>query len=154
MGGSRVKTWVDGATPLVARILLCLVFIPAAIAKAFDWQGNAEYMRSHGMPLVPFFLGAALVIEAVGTLGVILGWYARVAALVMAAYLVPVSLIFHRLGTSAFAPTQLLKNAGIIGGLLLVGVHGAGPWSIDAWLRRRRDGRASTGRLVRGDDQE
>jgi putative oxidoreductase len=139
MGRSRGKTLVDGAAPLLARILLCLVFVPAAVAKTFDWQGNAEYMRSHGMPLIPLFLGAALVVEAVGTLCVVLGWYTRPAALVMAAYLVPVSLIFHRLGSSPFAPTQLLKNLGIVGGLLLVAVHGAGPWSIDGWLRRRHD---------------
>lgn len=138
MGPSRVERLVDGAAPLLARILLCLVFIPAAVAKAFDWQGNAEYMRAHGMPFIPLFLGAALVIEAAGTLGVVLGWYARPAAAVMAAYLVPVSLIFHRLGSSPFAQTQLLKNLGIAGGLLLVAVHGAGPWSIDAWRRRRR----------------
>jgi len=137
MERSTFKTLADGAAPLLARILLCLVFIPAAVAKAFDWPGNAEYMRSHGMPLIPLFLGAALVVEAVGTISVVLGWYARPAALVMAAYLVPVSLVFHRLGTSPLAPTQLLKNLGIVGGLLLVAHHGAGPWSIDAWLRRR-----------------
>jgi putative oxidoreductase len=125
----------EGAMPLVARILLCGVFIPAALSKAFGWQGNADYMRAHGMPLVPFFLGAALVVEVVGPLCLIAGYRARAAALVMALYLVPVSFIFHPMSGAGGAQTGFLKNMGILGGLLMIAAFGAGTISLDA--RRR-----------------
>ena len=42
----RMSRIAEGVVPLVARILLCGVFIPAAIGKTFGWQGNADYMRA------------------------------------------------------------------------------------------------------------
>jgi putative oxidoreductase len=125
----------EGVLPLVARILMCGIFIPAAIGKSFDWQGNAAYMRAHGMPLVPFFLGAALIVEVVGPLCLIAGYRARLAALVMALYLVPVSFIFHPITKGGGAQTGFLKNVGIIGGLLMITAFGAGTIALDA--RRR-----------------
>jgi putative oxidoreductase len=118
----------EGVAPLVARLLLCGVFIPAAVSKAFNWDANASYMASRGMPLVPLMLGAALAIESVGTICLVIGWRARIAASVMAVYLVPVSLVFHTL-----LGTQFLKNAGIAGGLIMIAVYGPGRLSLDAW---------------------
>jgi len=132
---SGVSRIAEGVLPLVARILMCGVFIPAALSKAFGWQGNADYMRAHGMPLVPLFLGAALVVEVVGPLCLIVGYRARVAALVMALYLVPVSFIFHPIAQGGGAQTGFLKNVGLIGGLLMITAFGAGTLSLDA--RRR-----------------
>ena len=117
----------EGVLPLVARVTLSGIFIPAAIAKAFNWDSNASYMASHHMPMVPFMLACALAIEAVGTACLLLGFRARLAALVLAAYLVPVSLVFHN-----FMGTQFLKNAGIFGGLLMVAAYGPGKLALDA----------------------
>lgn len=122
----------EGVVPLVARVLMCGIFIPAAIGKTFAWDSNVAYMRAHGMPLVPLFLAAALVVEVVGPLLLIVGYRARLASLVMALYLVPVSLIFHPIWAGGMAQTGFLKNAGIIGGLLMVTAFGAGTLSIDA----------------------
>ena len=112
---------VDGVAPLLARLLLVAVFVPAAISKALSWDANASYMASHHLPAVPLLLAAALAIEAGGILCVVLGWHARVAALVMAAYLVPVSFALHD-----FGGTQFLKNLGILGGLLMIAAYGPG----------------------------
>jgi putative oxidoreductase len=112
---------------LVGRILLCGIFVPAAISKALSWDGNAAYMASRGIPLVPVLLPLALAIEAVGTLCLLLGWRARIAATVMAVYLVPVTFACHTL-----LGTEFLKNAAIVGGLILIAVHGPGRLSLDA----------------------
>ena len=127
-----MSRFAEGALPLVARVLLCAIFVPAAIGKSFDWAGNVAYMRAHGMPLAPLFLAPALVIEIVGPLCLIVGYRARAAALVMALYLVPVSVILHPVWKGGMAQTQFLKNAGIIGGLLLIVAFGAGTISLDA----------------------
>ena len=117
----------EGVAPLLARILLCGIFIPAAISKAVAWDGNASYMASRGLPLIPVLLAAALVIEAAGTICLLLGWRARVAAAVMAAYLVPVTFACHDL-----LGTKFHKNAAIIGGLVMIGAYGPGRLSLDA----------------------
>src|SRR3954447_26983635 len=134
----------EGVLPLVARILMCGIFIPAAIGKTFGWSGNVDYMRAHGMPLVPLFLAAALIVEVLGPLCLIAGYRARVAALVMALYLVPVSVIFHPIWKGGIAQTQFLKNCGVIGGLLMVAAFGAGTISLDARRSRLRAANASS----------
>jgi putative oxidoreductase len=137
MKSARMLALQQGALPLVARILLCAIFIPAVIGKTFDWAGNVRYMASHGMPLVTPLLLAALAVEALGSLCVIIGWHARLAALVMAGYLVPVTVVFHNFWTHpGVQQTQFLKNAGIIGGLLMLAAFGPGTLSLDA--RRAR----------------
>ena len=117
----------DGISPLLARILLSGIFIPAAISKAFGWDGNAAYMASRGIPMIPVLLAMSLVIEAAGTICLLVGWRARLAAAVMAAYLVPVTFACHTL-----LGTEFLKNAAIIGGLVMVAIHGPGKLSLDA----------------------
>lgn len=111
--------------PLVARLLLVVIFVPAAYSKATAWDGNASYMASRGIPLVSVALALSLVIEAVGSVCLVLGWRAREAAAVMAIYLVPVTLYCHeRFGT------QFNKNLGIIGGLMMIAAYGPGRWAL------------------------
>jgi uncharacterized membrane protein YphA (DoxX/SURF4 family) len=56
-----------------------------AAAPGTDPAGNAAYMRSPGMVLVTPLLVMALAIEVLAPVGVIGGFWARVAAAVMAA---------------------------------------------------------------------
>jgi putative oxidoreductase len=107
--------------PLLARLLLTVIFVPAAISKATSWDGNASYMASRGIPLVPVALALSLVIEAAGSVCLVLGWRAREAAAMMAVYLVPVTLYCHD-----FMSTQFNKNLGIIGGLMMIAAYGPG----------------------------
>jgi putative oxidoreductase len=111
--------------PLVARLLLIVVFVPAAISKATSWDANASYMASRGIPLVPIALALSLAIEAAGSMCLVLGWRAREAAAVMAVYLVPVTLYCHD-----FFGTQFNKNLGIIGGLMMIAAYGPGRWAL------------------------
>ena len=117
----------DGIAPLFARLLMSGIFIPAAYSKAFAWDANAGYMASRGLPLIPVLLAASLVIETVGTICLLVGYRARLAAAVMAAYLVPVTFACHDL-----LGTQFLKNLGIVGGLVMVAAYGPGRLSVDA----------------------
>jgi putative oxidoreductase len=130
-----------GVFPLIARLLLTLEFLVAVRGKMFGWSGQAAYMASKGMTMVAPLLAAALVIEAAGSLCLILGYRARVAAAVMFVYLSIVSIrlhdFWHQSGQAGgMNETQFFKNMGIMGGLLMIAVYGAGDWSLD----RRRTG--------------
>lgn len=125
----------------LGRAGLALIFLLSGVSKLGNLGGTAGYMSAHGIPVVGFFLAAAIAIEILGGLSVLLGWQARIGALALAIFLIPVSLIFHNFWAAAPAEAQMqmvnfLKNLSIFGGLLFVAANGAGPASIDA--RRAR----------------
>ena len=133
----------DGAFPLMARLLICAIFVQGALGKMLGWQGQAAYMQSHQMPaaLIPAMLGIALVVEAGGVLCLLIGWQARAAAFIMFLYLGAVSVLLHNFWAATGAQaggmqTQFLKNVGIMGGLLMIAAYGAGKLSIDAKRNR------------------
>jgi len=128
-------------TPLVARAFLALIFLVVGVGKIPGWEGTVGYMASKGMPLIPLFLAAAIAVEVLGGLSLLLGFKARWGALVLAAFLVPVTLIFHGFWALEGMERQMqmvsfMKNVGLMGGLLLVALHGSGRYSIDSWRER------------------
>lgn len=137
-----------GLAPLVARLLLVAEFLIAVNGKISGWDGQAAYMASHGMHFVAPLLGAALVIELLGSVCLITGFGAKTAAAVMFVYLGIVSVRLHdfwnRTGMAADSnQTEFFKNLSIMGGLLLLAAYGPGRWTLG-----RRDGvNAAAGRL-------
>ncbi len=126
--------WLSG------RILLSVIFLISGVMKIVAFPDVEKGMAAHGMPAVPFFLVCAIIVELLGGLSVLLGYKARLGALVLAAYLIPVTLVMHGFWTAEGAAmqnqfTHFLKNVAIIGGLLVVVGGGAGPASIDALSR-------------------
>lgn len=124
-----------GLLPLVARLAITVEFVIAALGKTLDWSGQAAYMASQGMSLIPPLLGTALVIEALGSLCLITGWRARPAAAIMFGYLGIVSVrlhgFWHMTGSLAGAnETHFFKNVGMMGGLLMIAVYGPGRWAL------------------------
>jgi putative oxidoreductase len=107
------------------RILLSLLFILSALSKIGAWAPLVQQLGAKGVPYAPFFLGAALVIELVVGLLLLLGWHTRLGAWVLFFYLIPTTVIMHNFWTYAGAEQQVqlvnfLKNLAIMGGLLLV----------------------------------
>lgn len=82
-----------------------------------------------------------MLVELGGGLALLFGYQARLAAALLALWLVPVTLTFHNFW-AFHGPDQqaqvvnFLKNLAIIGGLLRLASDGAGAISLDA--RRRR----------------
>ena len=143
MDDARVARLRYGLLPLVARMLLILEFLVAVNGKVTGWDGQAEYMRASGMTFIAPLLGAALVIEALGSLCLIAGYKTRVAAGVLFIYLGIVSFRLHDFwfmsGMRASANLgQFFKNMGMMGGLLMVAVYGPGTWALDHVLGRKR----------------
>ncbi len=123
---------------LLGRVLISAIFIWAGIGKIFFFNETTHYMMSKGMTLVPFFLFGALTIEILGGLAILIGFFARVGAMVLFLFLVPTTLIFHDFWNATEVEMQMqmilfLKNLNILGGLLYVITYGAGKWSVD-WV--------------------
>lgn len=126
------QTLQNSAT-LAGRVGLGLLFVVSGFGKITGFAGTAGYMASKGMPMAEVLLVGAIAVELVGGLMLLAGFKARWAALAIAAFLVPTTLIFHSpVGPEAQAQmTQFLKNLSILGGMLYVAAFGPGAWSVD-----------------------
>src|SRR4051812_33247284 len=121
---------------VAGRTLVSIIFILSGINKVSDWAGNSQYMATQGMPLIPLFLSAAILIELAGGLSLLLGWFTGWSATLLFLYLIPTTLIFHNFWayTGMEQQTQLvnfLKNLAIMGGLLLVACEARDAQSIE-----------------------
>jgi putative oxidoreductase len=127
---------------LAARILISQIFLLSGVMKVMDPAGTAEQMAGRGMFWIPFFLWSAAAVELGGGLSLLLGYKARLAALALFLFLIPVTLTFHNWWTYPDPKEQhvnmlfFLHNLTLMGGLLLVMTFGPGPVSIDRWQRR------------------
>jgi putative oxidoreductase len=111
--------------PLLARVLLGLIFVMSGFRKITGFESTQQYMASYGIPLTAVFLVGAIVVEILGGLSIILGLWARAGAAALVLFLIPATLIFHTEFGQRTQMIMFLKNLSIMGGLLLLMVHGA-----------------------------
>jgi putative oxidoreductase len=109
---------------LLGRVLLSVIFILSGLGKLPHFHDVAGMMAGKGIPLASVALAITLLIEIGGGLMLLTGYKARYAALVIAVWLVPVTLVFHNFWAVPAAQQQdqminFLKNLAIIGGLLV-----------------------------------
>jgi putative oxidoreductase len=109
----------------IGRALLGALFLISGIGKIFGFAGVAGWMASSGLPFASLLLVLTIAIEVIGGLLLVIGWQSRWAALALAVFLVPVTAIFHGFWSADDAHfqeqlTAFLKNAAILGGMLLV----------------------------------
>src|SRR5262245_28018414 len=81
--------------PVVGRVLLAHIFLLSGVSKVMDWSGTAEQMAGKGMQMVPLFLAGAIACELLGGLSLLLGLRARLGALLLFLFLIPVTIVFH-----------------------------------------------------------
>jgi len=110
---------------LLGRVLLSAIFILSGLGKLPHFHDIAGMMAGKGIPLASVALVITLLIEIGGGLLVLTGFQAKYAALVIALWLIPVTLVFHHFWGIPGEQQQeqmvnFLKNVAIIGGLLIL----------------------------------
>jgi putative oxidoreductase len=109
----------------IGRAFLGALFLVSGLFKIVGFAGVAGWMASSGLPAAEVLLVATIAIEVIAGLLLVIGWQARRAALVLAVFLVPVTVVFHGFWNADAAHfneqlTAFLKNLAILGGMLLV----------------------------------
>jgi putative oxidoreductase len=132
--------------PLLARLLFAPVLIGFAALKVRALMGSVQADMLQSFPMTQILLYVTIAIELFGGAMVVLGWKTRAAAIVLALFYVGVSLLMVPFlgaadGAGAAYLDQILRNLALIGGLVLLAVHGAGPISLDARRLRSKAGR-------------
>ena len=110
----------------LARICLSAIFIWSGSNKIMNPIATQENMFAHGMRLTSFFLVAAIALEILGGLSVLLGIKTRWGAAMLIIFLIPATLIFHHDLSTELEQAMFLKNLAMLGGLLMLIQYGGG----------------------------
>ena len=125
----------NNGVALIGRILLALIFILAGFSKIGGFAGTAGYIASKGLPMASVLAALTIVVEVGGGLALLTGFYARWAALALAAFSVLTALIFHNFWAvpadqAMNQNIHFMKNLAIAGGMLMVFSFGPGSLSV------------------------
>jgi len=132
-----MQTTTQNLLTLLGRLALVALFLPAGISKIGSFDATAGYIASVGLPLAALGAAIAIVVEVGGGAALLAGFYTRTAAIVLAAFTLVASVIFHAywaVPAEQVFVQQLLffKNIAIVGGLLVLAAQGPGAYSLDS----------------------
>ena len=131
---------MNNAAAVLGRFLLSAIFFvsgwrklqdPAAVAERIT-QATAsapwvpDPVATGVAAAAPLLAGAAIVVAFLGGFCLATGFKKEFGAALLVVFLVPTTVLFHPPQDPAQL-TQFLKNAGLIGGLLLVAAGSRGP---------------------------
>ena len=131
---------VTGVVGVVGRILLCTVFLAAALGyTAPDAQNFARVIAAKGTMPPAWVLVGAIVLLVVGSLSVVVGYKARVGASALLMFLVLTTYCLHGFSFWNVVNPQarhehivfLVMNLSIMGAMLFIVANGAGQMSLD-----------------------
>lgn len=121
---------------LLVRVLLMLLFVIFGWEKLTGFAGTVGYMASVGAPLPAVAAVIAVIVEFVFGILIILGFFTRPLAILLAIYTVITGLMghqyWHMTGMDQYmAMINFYKNVSIAGGFLALALTGPGKYSID-----------------------
>jgi putative oxidoreductase len=124
---------VENAAALIGRILICLLFVLGGWGKLMGPAATQAMFAKQGLPLVQAAWVLAVAVELGGGLLILLGWFTRPVAFVLAIWCIATALIAHANLAERAQEIQFFKNMGLTGGFLYIAMFGARAWSVDAW---------------------
>ena len=120
------------------RIFISTLFLIEAIRKFFNPDMSMIYMSDHGVPEFLFY--PSIAFEIIIPLLLIAGYKTRIAASLLAVFVLAVTFIFHshHIVDDSMQLTIFLKNLAIIGGLLLIISNKSQICSVDYYLESKK----------------
>ena len=120
------------------RIFISALFLIEAVRKFFNPDISMMYMSDHGVPEFLFY--PSIAFEIIIPLLLIVGYKTRIAASLLAVFVLTVTLIFHshHIIDDGMQLTIFLKNLAIIGGLLLIISNKSQICSVDYYLESKK----------------
>ncbi|ASY73101.1 putative membrane protein (plasmid) [Sinorhizobium fredii CCBAU 83666] len=131
------NTALQSTLALIGRLLLAAIFLSSGFEKLADPARTIGYIAAANLPLPWVGYAIALVVELGGGILLVLGYQARLAALVLAVFTLASALGFHTNFADQNQVIHFMKNLAITGGFLQIVAFGAGAFSLDG-----RSGRA------------
>ncbi len=151
VGDVRAAAGVNDAFVLVGRVLLAAIFVASGVEKFMDLAATSAAIGSKNLPIpqmlaaylpsgwtMPYVLAVATAgLELGGGVLIVIGWQARLFAILLAIFTAIAGYFFHDFWH--YPPgaeytnnmIHFMKNVSMIGGLLMLAGVGAGRYSLD-----------------------
>jgi len=126
---SRYNAVVEEISKPLGRLLIAQVFLVLGYRKLINYDATAGWMESMGISgsLLPL----VIMVEILGSLGLIIGWQTRICAILLCGYCFLTALLFHMEFSDPMEQISFMKNIALSGGLLYIFASGAGKLSLD-----------------------
>jgi putative oxidoreductase len=120
---------------LLSRLLVSLPFLYSGLDKCWRWNAAQREVAASGLPWPTLLHLVTVAVQLGGGLSLLLGIEARLGALLLSLFLVPVTVLYHpfwkRSGADFVAEADhFLSNLAIIGGFLTILAVGGGHLSV------------------------
>ena len=121
---------------IAGRVCIAMLFFQSGWHKiGAGFEPNVKVMAAKGLPIPEILLTITIIMVFAGGVMILLGWYARTAALVLAVWMVPITVYYHAFWSADPAQlfnqtTHFMKNLAITGALLHLFAVGPGPCSL------------------------
>ena len=119
----------------IGRLFLSIIFIFSGFTKVIGYAATQGYMESMGVP--GMLLPLVIALELFGGIAILLGFKARLIALLFVGFNIISALLFHQFWIDESQMNPFMKNIAMAGGFLMIFAHGAGAYSIDHSNTRR-----------------
>ena len=123
---------------LVGRVLLSALFIWAGYGKLMTAAATKAAFAKMGLPLPDLAYLVAVVVELGGGLLLLVGLFTRPVAVALGLWCIVTALVAHTNFADRNQAIHFMKNVTAAGGFAYVAALGAGLYSLDARLFRRR----------------
>jgi putative oxidoreductase len=130
---------------LLGRLLVAALFLPAGISKLLNFSGFAKSLADKGLPYPEYWAAAAVAIEVLGPIALVVGLFPRWTALALFAFVAAAIATSHRYWefqepARRVQEVNFFKNIAILGGLLFYFVSGPGHWGWTLRFRKANSG--------------
>lgn len=116
---------------LLGRVLMSAIFIRGGILKAMAPAATMAYFAKDGLPVPGAAYAVALLVEIGGGILFLVGWRARLTALVLGVWCIATAMVAHYHPENREQMIHFMKNVCMAGGFLQVVAFGAGRLSLD-----------------------
>ena len=121
---------INDALPVLARIFIVCIFPFSFLDKIINWENALKQATSSWLPGGPVLLILAMCVELLTPPMIVFGFYAGIAAFILAGYCVITGIVYHAFWTYPrfWQPESegyphiwdFFKNFGLVGGLIYV----------------------------------
>jgi putative oxidoreductase len=126
-----MKTGAMDWVALAGRVLMSAIFISAGYGKAMAPTATMAYLGSQHLPMVGAAYALTVAVELGGGVLFLLGFKARITALVLAVWCIATAFVAHYHPEVREQMINFMKNVCMAGGFLQVVAYGAGRLSLD-----------------------
>ena len=140
--GNKAASSLDSVVLLFARLAIAPLYLYSGVGKVLAFSTTAGRLYGGADGFGSLLAAGAVAVELGCGTALLLGLFARQAAVALICFTIAATLMFHNFWAAPEAQivTQtinFLKNLGLIGGLALVAYHGAGSYAAAGALQSK-----------------